>query len=161
VSASVSWTLGVATALVACSHTQSPAAKDARPRPAEETLVGAWRLATLDEPGADGRTHRVNDAKGSLIYTADGRMSVQVMYATAETSASSAPVQYAQGGYEGSFGRYDVDEATRTVTHHVEGANVRALVGRDLPRLYELSPGRLTLRPTRTDEHWSVVWVRP
>ena len=158
---SIGWTLGVAMALVACSHTQSPAVKHAAPLPAEETLVGAWRLATLDEPGADGKTHRIDDAKGSLIYTSDGRMSVQVMYATAETGASSAPVQYAQGGYEGSFGRYDVDEATHTVTHHVEGANVRALVGQDLPRLYQLSPGRLTIRSTRADERWSVVWVRP
>jgi len=147
--------------LVACSQTQSARIDHSPALPAEETLVGAWRLATLDEPGPDGRTHRVNDAKGSLIYTADGRMSVQVMYATAETGASSTPVRYAQGGYEGSFGRYEVDEATHTVTHHVEGANVRTLVGQDLPRLYQLSPGRLTIRSTRTDEHWSVVWVRP
>jgi len=161
VKASIGWTLGVATLLAACSHTKLPAAEHAAPLPTEETLVGAWRLATLDQPGADGQIHRVSDAKGSLIYTADGWMSVQVMYATAPAGAPSAPVQYAQGGYEGSFGRYDVDEATHTVTHHVEGANVRALVGQDLPRLYQLSPGRLTIRSTRTDERWSVVWVRP
>ena len=112
----------------------------------------------LEEPGVDGKLHRITDAKGSLIYTADGQMSVQVMFAKVESASSNAPVQYAQGGYEGSFGSYDVNEATRTVTHHVQGANVRALVGKDLRRLYRFSQGRLIIRSSRPNEHWSVAW---
>ena len=87
-------------------------------------------------------------------------MSVQVMYASAHAAASSGPVQYAQGGSEGSFGRYLVDEATQTVSHHYEGANVRDLVGKDLPRRYSFADGRLIIRSTRPDEHWSVAWER-
>ena len=99
-------------------------------------------------------------AHGSLIYASTGDVSVQVMYASADAAATSGPVQYAQGGYEGSFGRYVVDEATHTVTHHYEGANVRDLIGKDLPRRYALVDGRLIIRSTRPDEHWSVAWER-
>ena len=123
---------------------------------AKEPLVGAWRLAWLEQPGADGKLHRITDAKGSLIYTPDGHMSVQVMYANADAPSDG----YAQGGYEGSFGTYEVDAASHMVTHHVQGANVRTLVGKALPRVYELSNGRLLVKSKRPDEHWSVAWER-
>jgi hypothetical protein len=42
----------------------------------------------------------------------------------------------------------------------VEGALVKALVGKDLPRRYEFDGDRLIVRSTRTDEHWRVVWIR-
>lgn len=128
---------------------------------ARDSLRGAWTLVSLDEPGSDGVIRRALDAKGSLIYTGDGRMSVQVMYAKAQATSSAGPVQYAAGGYEGSFGRYDVDTSTHVVTHHLEGANVRALVGKSLPRSYRFERGRLIIRSTRPDEHWSVTWKRP
>ncbi len=93
-----------------------------------------------------------------LIYTPDGHMSVQVMYAASEAGSSQNPVQYARSGYEAYFGSYDVNETAHTITYHVEGALVRALVGDDLPRVYRFSDGRLTLRSSRPDEHWSVTW---
>lgn len=119
-------------------------------------LVGAWHPASLEQPAADGKLHRITDAKGSLIYTPDGHMSVQVMFVKTDVPSSD----YAQGGYEGSFGTYEVDATSHRVTHHVQGANVRALVGKALPRFYELSNGRLLIKSTRPDEHWSVAWER-
>jgi hypothetical protein len=127
---------------------------------AQSALVGSWHLVWLELPRADGALRRITDATGSLIYTPSGRVAVQVMYARASDTPSSGPVQYAQGGYEGSFGRYTVDEATQTVTHRYDGANVRALLGHDLPRRYELSARRLVIRSTRADEQWSVTWER-
>jgi hypothetical protein len=126
----------------------------------ESPLVGAWHLAWLELPARDGTLRRITDAHGSLIYTATGDVSVQVMYPSADAAASSGPVQYAQGGYEGSFGRYVIDEARHTVTHRYDGANVRDLVGKDLPRRYEIADRRLIIRSTRPDEHWSVAWER-
>ena len=82
------------------------------------------------------------------------------MYESASDTPSSGPVQYAQGGYESSFGQYVVDEATRTVTHRYDGANVRSLLGQDVPRRYDFVDGRLIIRSTRPDEHWSVAWER-
>ena len=127
---------------------------------ARSPLVGSWHLLGLELPGPDGALRRITDAKGSLIYTPSGQVSVQVMYASASDTPSSGPVQYAQGGYEGSFGQYVVDEPSRTVTHRYDGANVRSLLGQDVPRRYELAGQRLVLRSTRPDEHWSVTWER-
>ncbi len=42
-----------------------------------ERFVGAWRLASLEAQGADGKVHR-SDSTGLLVFTRDGHMSVQV-----------------------------------------------------------------------------------
>lgn len=126
----------------------------------ESALVGSWRLVHLEIPGPDGTLQRITDAKGSLIYTPTGQVSVQVMYPSMGDAPSGGPVQYAVGGYEGTFGRYTIDESARTVTHRYQGANVRNLVGVDLPRRYEITGNRLVLQSTRTDEHWAVTWER-
>ena len=60
-----------------------------------------------------------------LIYTRDGHMSVQLMY---PESANAQSNEYVQDGYEASFGSYDVDEATHTLTHHVQGSVTRNLL---------------------------------
>ena len=112
-----------------------------------ERLAGAWRLAWLEEEGADGTVHRA-DCTGLLVDTRDGHLSVQVMY------------RDAQGGYEASFGRYEVDERAHTFTFHVEGALVRSLVGNDLTRVFELSGNRMTVKAANPTERWRVVWER-
>ena len=122
-----------------------------------DQFVGAWRLVSLDEPGADGTVHRA-DCTGMLVFTREGRMSVQVMYRNPQAGTSGGPVQYAQGGYEASFGRYEVGAGAQQFTYHVEGALVRSLVGKDLTRRFELSGTRLIVRPASPDEHWRVTW---
>ena len=72
--------------------------------------------------------------------------------------AQPGQVQYAQGGYEASFGTYVVDESTRTFTFHVDGALVRTLIGEDLPRAYEFSGGQLIVKSVNPKEHWRVAW---
>jgi Lipocalin-like domain len=62
-------------------------------------FVGAWRLAWLEQPGADGKLHRI-DCCGMLVYTPDGHMSVQVMERNAQAQTPITPQQYSQGGYE-------------------------------------------------------------
>jgi hypothetical protein len=121
-----------------------------------DQFVGAWRLVSLEEPDAQGRIHKA-DCTGLLVYTRDGHMSVQVMYRNAQTESGAAPVQYAQGGYEASFGRFEIDGA-HTFTFHVEGALVRTLVGKDLKRVFELSGNQLVVKSPDANEHWRVVW---
>jgi hypothetical protein len=120
-------------------------------------FVGAWRLAWLEEEGADGKIHRA-DCTGLLVYTRDGHMSVQVMYRNQQAGTNAAPVQYAQGGYEASFGRYEIDERARNFTFHVEGALVRALIGKNLTRVYDFSGKQLIVKSSSLDEHWTVAW---
>ena len=122
-----------------------------------DQFVGAWRLAWLEEQGADGKVHKA-DCAGLLVYTRDGHMSVQVMYRNPPAVTNAAPVQFAQGGYEASFGTYEIDESTHTFTFHVEGALVRTLIGKDLPRAFELSGKQLIVKSTHPEEHWRVAW---
>src|SRR3954447_2156327 len=70
-------------------------------------LIGAWRLVRMDVPGLDGKVTAAAQPKGMLIYTIDGHMSVQLMY---PESARTSDNEYVRGGYEASFGSYDVDE---------------------------------------------------
>ncbi len=121
-------------------------------------FIGAWRLVQLDEPDADGKVHKA-DCSGLLVYSQDGHMSVQVMYRNPQSGNAGGTVQYAQGGYEASFGRYEIDN-DHTFTFYVEGALVRSLIGKDLKRAYELSGNRLTVKSVDPNEHWRVVWER-
>jgi hypothetical protein len=116
-------------------------------------LVGAWRLVSLEEPGADGQVHRV-ECSGMFAFTESGKAAVQVMYPTAQTGSA-----YAKGGYEASFGSYHIDSSS-TFTFHIEGALVRTLIGKDLKRSYEISNSRLIVKSTDPNEHWKVVWER-
>jgi hypothetical protein len=122
-----------------------------------ERFVGAWRLASLEQEGADGKVHKSNST-GLLVFTRDGHMSVQVMDRNRQTPTAAGPEQYSQGGYEASFGTYQIDESAHTFTFHVEGALVRTLIGKDLPRAFEFSGKQLIVSSTRPDEHWRVVW---
>lgn len=120
-------------------------------------FVGAWRLASLEAPGADGQMHRA-DSTGLLVFTRDGHISVQVMERNPPQQTAAGPEQYSQGGYEASFGTYQINENAHTFNFHVEGALVRTLIGKDLPRSYEFSGNQLIIKSTRTDEHWKVIW---
>jgi len=124
---------------------------------AREKLVGAWHLERMETAGPDGKPIDIPQPKGMLIYTGDGHLSVQLMYPKSANAQSNV---YVQDGYEASFGSYDVDEATSTLTHHVQGSVTRdLLIGKDLPRLYRFtSDGRLIIKSARPEEHWSVTW---
>ena len=122
-----------------------------------DRLIGAWRLAWLEEQGADGKPHRV-DCSGLLVYTRDGHMSVQVMERNPQVGMPAGPVRYAQGGYEASFGTYEIDERAHSFTYHVEGALVRTLIGKGLTRVYDFSGKQLIVKSSSPDEHWRVVW---
>lgn len=143
----------VATAVIlagarAQSHT-SPSARN--------VLIGAWHLVRIDAPGPDGKMTSGPQPQGMLIYTRDGHMSVQLMY---PKTANSPDNEYVLGGYEASFGSYSVNEAKHFVTHHVQGSVTRdLLVGKDLPRVYQLTDdGHLIIRSADSREHWSVTW---
>jgi len=126
---------------------------------ARERFVGSWRLVSLEEPVADGTVHSA-DCTGLLVFTRDGHMTVQVMYRDPQTGTAAGSVQYAQGGYEASFGRFTVDPRAGRFTYHVEGALVRSLVGKDLVRQFELSGKRLVVRSANANEQWRVTWER-
>jgi hypothetical protein len=146
------WILVATAVILAGARAQSHPSTSAR-----NTLIGAWHLVRIDAPGPDGKAASILQPEGMLIYTGDGHMSVQLMY---PESANSPDNEYVLGGYEASFGSYDVNEARHLVTHHVKGSITRELlVGKDLPRAYQLTAdGHLIIRSADPREHWSVTW---
>ena len=122
-----------------------------------EQFVGAWKLLWLEDPDADGKIHKA-DCTGLLVYTRDGHMSVQVMFKNPPTASNAAPIQYAQGGYEASYGTFHIDDNAKTFLFHVEGGLVRTLVGKDLPRAFEITGKQMIVKSTNPDEHWRVAW---
>ena len=113
--------------------------------------------ARVPKSTPDGKIHKANSA-GMFVFTRDGHASLQVMERNPPPQAAAGPEQYSQGAYEATFGTYEVDETARTFTFHVEGALVRALIGKDLPRSFEFSGNQLIVKSTRPEEHWKVTW---
>jgi hypothetical protein len=147
--------IGLTAMALSGSESQSGKDRDANDG-IRDRFVGAWRLASLEQEGADGKLHKA-DSTGLLVFTRDGHMSVQVMERNLRAATPTGPEKYSQGGYEASFGTYEIDDA-RTFTFHVEGVLVRTLIDKDLPRAFELSGNQLIVKSTRPDEHWRVAW---
>ena len=143
--------LTVVALLGVAAHAQSAGKR--RAESDRDRLIGAWRLVSIGEISKDGTLNAVAGLKGSLIYTADGHMAVQVAYPVPSISND-----YTLNGYEASFGSYDVSESTHTLTHHVQGSITPGLVGKSLQRAYQLQGRRLTIHSTRPDEHWQAIW---
>ena len=146
------WIVVATAVIVIGAQAQSHPAPSVR-----NALIGAWHLVRIDASDPAGRDALKDQPIGMLIYTSDGHMSVQLMY---PRPANSLNNEYVLGGYEASFGSYDVDEARHLVTHHVKGSITRdLLVGKDLPRIYQLTgDGHLIIRSADPREHWSVTW---
>ena len=151
------WALAVVGALSGLALAQSAPKQSGDGASARKQFVGAWRLAWIEEPGPDGRIIRITDRKGSLMYTREGRTSVQIQFPESQSSVSN---DYVLNGYEASFGTFEVNADTQTITRHVEGSITRGLVGRSLARAYQFSDGRLTMRSVRPEERWSTTWER-
>lgn len=148
----------VCMALGAVALTLSGAQKHVVDESVAAHFVGAWRLVSLEAPGADGKIHKA-DAAGMFVFTRDGHAAVQVMERNAPAPAAGGE-QYSQGGYEASFGTYEVDENAHTFVFHIDGALVRSLIGKDLPRSFEFSGNQLIVKSTRAEGHWRVTWER-
>lgn len=124
--------------------------------PVRQQLIGAWRLVS-DEETVNGKLTKLEQT-GILTYTSDGHMSVQIMDKNPNATQAGNPVQYSANGYESYFGTFDVNETAHSVTHHVQGALVRSLIGKDLTRIYTFSGKQLVLKSSRPDENWRIVW---
>jgi hypothetical protein len=91
-----------------------------------EALAGRWRLVSYQA----GKIFPMGErAKGVLDYSADGKVSVHIM----------------GEGYFAYYGDYTVDEASATVTHHLEMASEPSFVGASNVRRAQLEGRRLVL----------------
>ena len=118
-------------------------------------LAGAWRLVSFEFRKADGSVIHPfgRHAQGTLLYTATGRYSAQVMRADRPRFAVSdqmrgAPEEMAANfkGCISYFGSYEVDREAGMIVHHVEGSLFPNMQGVDQVRAFTLSEQRLQLR---------------
>lgn len=118
-------------------------------------LIGTWRLVSFVSPDSTGqrRPARGDDPVGLIIYTADGHVSAQLYdprrprLGDITNATPFAPAQASYGGLYTYFGRFSIDEAAHTVSHHVEGAMAPDWVGSTLIRAYRfIDSNRIELR---------------
>jgi hypothetical protein len=143
--------------LGATAGANAPTGDPQVPGTGAQALLGSWHLVWLKTPGPDGVVRPV-ECSGKLVFTREGAMAVQVMYANEGAGDDGGAVRYSVGGYEASYGRYTVAQMAHTLTYHVDGALVRSLIGKELPRSYEIVGRRLIIRSTDPAEHWEVGW---
>ena len=135
-------------------------------------FIGTWTLRSTERKSLDtGATTPLWGARpsGTLIYTAEGRMSALVLADDRKAAASAMPTEAEALSLFKSMvayaGRYTI-EPTRVI-HHVEQSWNQAWTGTDVVRFYKFDGSRLTLTtapaPNPRDGKMSVstlVWER-
>jgi hypothetical protein len=120
-----------------------------------EQLLGTWRLVSYYIEGVDGSVvyPMGQEAVGFIMYLPDGFMSANLMVPGRSPytggmagTATQAELAVAASGYFGYAGRYEVDEATKGVRHHIEIALAPNLVGSSQFRHVRFEGRRLMLR---------------
>jgi tetratricopeptide (TPR) repeat protein len=124
-----------------------------------QELIGAWRLVSIEIQGPHGSTpdpfYNANPS-GILIYDPSGWMSVQIVgqpRPAMEIPASRpAPADATQDRskaavldtYYAYFGTWEYDEATSTVTHHLESSLIPGETGMSYSQTVTVDGGQLT-----------------
>ena len=119
------------------------------------SLIGTWRLVSYEAQDAQGKVSNPlgKNLLGLLCYTKDGFMSMQIMREDRPGHSSSdlhislmEEMPAAASRYVAYAGRFSVDEAAATVTHHVQLSSWPTWVGTDQTRTVALRAGRLYLK---------------
>jgi hypothetical protein len=126
-----------------------------------QALLGAWKLISIDYASPQGPA--ADDTfgpspTGLIIYDRSGWISVQIVMANrpkmerpeSRTSGVLTPEQgqlsvAAFNSYYAYFGKWEFDEQTSTVTHHLQSSLLPWETGLDLHRQASLDGDRLTL----------------
>ena len=117
-----------------------------------QNFVGTWRLKSFELRSTGGQVSYPfgEDAKGYLIYTQDGYISVAFMRANRPHFNSADPVAGsleekagAADSYYGYCGRYELEGDS--VIHHIEVSFFPNWCGTDQVRLYRFDDDQLTL----------------
>jgi hypothetical protein len=108
----------------------------------QKRFVGLWRLVNVDTFDEKGVAAAAAYDGGRVMYDAAGNMSAQLMRSGRKPlsqPSTDAERAAAYATYTAYYGKYTVDAAAGTVTHHVEGAANPNWVKTDLVRWYTFS----------------------
>lgn len=118
-----------------------------------QALPGGWLLESFVSRRDDGPVRRPfgDQPSGLILYTTDGHMSAQLTPGPGREFVSYG-------------GRFEVDEAAETVTHHVLIATMPELLLEPQIRSAHIEGDRLTLSARQTSAdgttHSTLVWRR-
>jgi len=135
------------------------------------SLVGMWTLESCVRTFADGRKEHPFGEKpvGRIEYDTQGRMFALLMHPGRRSAlapgleldgASEQEIRGAVTGFVAYFGSYEVDDASQTVTHHVQASLEPSWVGTSMKRRFRWDGTKLLLTravPGIADE---LVWER-
>ncbi len=127
-----------------------------------QNIVGVYRLIDQISIYPSGRTDhpRGENPMGRLIYTADGRISVHLLRSDRAVAGSFNSLETALNEYLGYYGKYTVNEATKTVIHQVEGCSFPGWIDTEQVRHYEWDGDRLILRAETGTTTRILTWAR-
>ncbi|HTW65386.1 MAG TPA: lipocalin-like domain-containing protein [Bryobacteraceae bacterium] len=118
---------------------------------AQDQFIGVWQLVRQYDIAKDGSEVPVAlRQRGHISWDRSGRVWV-LLYNEGRKAPANPRMptleEYREmnSGLMTYFGHYHIDEAERTVTHHLEAAASPALVGVDLVRHYTFSGNRVIL----------------
>jgi hypothetical protein len=140
-------------------------------------FIGVWKLVSYEA------TNKISSAIsyplgpkpfGRLTYDSAGRMSAQLMNpgrraigGSPERStvavmrgASCEEMREMLTGFSAYYGRFEVDESSRTVTHHVEACLIPSWVGSEQHRRFEFAGNQLILTSEKQESIGRLVWQR-
>ena len=153
-------TIGLATVLRAAS-------------PMRDRFIGVWTLISCKRTFKDGRVTYPYGEKpvGRITYDKAGRMSAQLMrpgrHSTVppgitliDGKASADEIREAVTGFTSYFGKFDVEESSNTVIHHVEACLIPSWVGTNLKRTYRFDSNRLFLTAAVLNSVTELTWQR-
>jgi lipocalin-like protein len=119
---------------------------------AKQQIVGAWTIVSSDTINPDGAkvpTFGANP-KGVVIFDASGRYALELISATLPAVASNNRLQGTDEenrsivrGSLAHFGTYSIDEATKTLTLHMEASTFPNWAGTDQKRTFSISGDEL------------------
>jgi hypothetical protein len=132
-----------------------------------ETLFGAWKLVeyTMEDDNGEKFYPLGKDAKGFILYTPDGYMSAQIMesgrpiYSSGDLfTGTTEEMAKAAHGYLAYSGRYEVDEATHTLVHHMDVSLNPTWLGQDQERYVKLDGDTIVI--TTSVDTAMLAWKR-
>lgn len=145
----------------------TPAAPPASAGTRDPRFVGHWRLVSFVNIDERGATTPSRYTGGRIMYDAAGQMAAQLTFANrARLSSPSTDGERAAAysGFLSYYGAYEIDEATRKVTHHVEASTNPNWPGTDLIRYFEFADGGETLKLSIRNESGrttgTLTWAR-
>jgi lipocalin-like protein len=132
-------------------------------------LLGTWRLKSIEGILPKRALFSMGPKpRGLLIYAPTGYMAAQIVrdpgpsFPAGYEDATPEEIKNAFEGYYAYFGKYEVDVAKETVTHHLESSLRPAEIGKDYVRAFRFDGDRLFLTPVREGTKLKVrlVWQR-